>query len=177
MVPAMSPFEALGEQTRHNGRRGGRENHLGRSEPVKLGENRVLCLDALRKVLLDEDRAVERIGEVIGGTHARGCGLRIVEEALRGEITKPLSDEGTSFVDNVALGIVEGDLETAACKHDRPGATDQTGSDHGDAIVHIHSIFLLSARSSRRACEGPVQVTEPRSNTTVRSESASARSR
>src|SRR5262249_45029688 len=152
-------------------------NHLGRSEPVELGENRVLCLDALRKVLLDEDRAVERIGEVIGGADARGCGPRIVEGGLRRGVTKPPSGESMSFVVNVALGIVEGDLETAACKHDRPGATDQTGSDHGDAIVHIHSIFLLSARSSRNACEAPVHVMEPRSSTTVRSESASAKSR
>jgi hypothetical protein len=94
-----------------------------------------------------------------------------------GKIAQPLPNEHARGIDDIAADIVERDLEAAGRKHDRPRATDQTGSDHGDAIVHIHSIFLLSARSSRRACEGPVQVTEPRSNTTVRSESASARSR
>src|SRR5262245_36583408 len=73
--------------------------------------------------------------------------------------------------------LADKNLATAACEHDRPGAPNQTSSDHGNTIAHIHSTFLLSARSSRNACDGPIHVTGPRSSTTVRSESASARSR
>src|SRR6516164_9056286 len=69
--------------------------------------------------------------------------------------------EGARLRGDIEPDVIERDIEAAACKNNRPGATDQTGSDDGDAIFYIHSIFLLSARSSLNACEGPVQVTVP----------------
>ena len=173
----MPSFQIFRKQARHD-RRGGRgEDCLGRGEPVELGKNSALVLDALRQILLDEDGAMEGIGEIGGRAHACECGLRIIEEAVLGEIAQPLPNEHAGRIDDIAADVIERDLEAAGGKHDRPGATDQPGSDDGDAIVHIHSIFLLSVRSSRKARDGPVQVTKPRSSTTVRSESASARSR
>src|SRR5262249_13763937 len=101
----------------------------------------------------------------------------IIEEPLLGEVAQSLRYQAARLLGDIGRDIVERDVEGASCKHDRPGATDQTGSDDGDAILHIHSIFLLSARSSLSGGEGPVQVTAPRSSTTVRPESGSARSR
>ena len=140
-------------------------------------KDRALGLDALGQALLNEVRAVERIGKIGGEAHARRRGFGIIEEPLLGEVAQPLRHQAARLFGDIKPDIIERDVEGASCKHDRPGATDQTGSDDGDAILHIHSIFLLSARSSLSACEGPVQVTDPRSSTTVRSESASARSR
>src|SRR5262249_62214056 len=121
--------------------------------------------------------ASEHIAEIVGEAHACGGGRRIFQQPLLGEIAQPLHDQHARVLGDVARRIIERDLATTTCEHDRPGAPNQTGSDRGNTIVHIHSTFLLNARSSRNACEGPVHVTDPRSSTTVRSESASARSR
>src|SRR5262249_46964465 len=118
-----------------------------------------------------------RAGKLGGEAHARRCRFGIVNEPLLGEVAQPLRHQAARLLGDIEPDIIERDIEAAACKHNRPGATDQTGSDDGDAIIYIHSIFLLSARSSLNACEGPVQVTAPRSSTTVRSDRASARSR
>ena len=174
---AMAAFEAFREQARHDGRGGGGENGLGRGQAVEFGENRALRLDALRQALLNEVDGIERVGKIGGDPHARRCGFGIVDEPLLGEVAEPSRHQGARLLGDIEPGIIECHVEGASCEHDRPGATDQAGADDGDAIVHIHSIFLRSARSSLNACEGPLQVTEPRSSTTVRSDRASARSR
>ena len=174
---AMASLEALREQARHDGRGRGGENGFGRGKPVEFGKDRALGLDALGQALLNEVDGVERVGKIGGDPYARRCRLGIVDEPLLGEVAQSLGHQGARLLGEIEPDIVERDIEGAACKHDRPGAADQTGSDDGDAILHIHSIFLLSARSSLNACEGPVQVTAPRSSTTVRSDRASARSR
>src|SRR5262249_32769591 len=138
---------------------------------------RALRLDALRQALLNEVDGIERVGKIGGDPHARRCGFGIVDEPLLGEVAQPLRHQATRLLSDIEADIIERDVEGASCEHDRPGATDQAGADDGDAIVHIHSIFLRSARSSLNACEGPLQVTEPRSSTTVRSDRASTRSR
>jgi len=140
-------------------------------------KDRALGLDALGQALLNEVHSVERVDKIGCNPHARRRRFGIVEEPLLGEVAQSLRHQGARLLGDIEPDIIERDIEGAACKHDRPGAADQTGSDDGDAILHIHSIFLLSARSSRNACEGPVQVTAPRSSTTVRSDRASARSR
>ena len=134
-------------------------------------------LQLLGEVLLHKNRAIERIAQIAGEAHACGGGRRIFQESLLGKIFQALHDQHARVLGDVARRIIERHLATTCCEHDRPGAPNQTGSDHGNTIVHIHNAFLLSARSSRNACDGPVHVTDPRSSTTVRSESASARSR
>ena len=140
-------------------------------------KDRALGLDALGQALLNEVHSVERVGKIGGEAHARRCRFGIVDEPLLGEVAQSLRHQDARLLGDIEPDVIERDIEAAACKHNRPGATDQTGSDDGDAIFHIHSIFLLSARSSLNACEGPVQFTAPRSSTTVRSDRASARSR
>src|SRR5262249_57049257 len=115
--------------------------------------------------------------EIAGEAPARGGGRRIFHEPLLGEIFEPLHDQHARVLGDLARCIIERDLAATACEHDRPGAANQAGPDDGNPIVHIHSTFLLSARSPRNVCDGPVHVTAPRSSTTGWPERASARAR
>src|SRR5215510_1380628 len=112
-----------------------------------------------------------------GGGRQDRVRRRVVDEAVRRKLIEPFGDQRPRLVGYAGAGIVERDVAAAAREHDGPGATDEAGSDDGDAPPHIHNVFLLSTRSSLSICEAPVQVTVPRSSTTVRSDSASARSR
>ena len=149
----------------------------GAAEPVQLAEDLLLRLEHLRRALLHEGRARERIGEARGGAHPGHGRVRVRDQAVRRKLGKAFGHQRTCLLGDARDGIVERDLAAAAREHDGPGAADQPRSDDRNAFLHIHSVFLLSARSSLSICEAPVQVTAPRSSTTVRSESASARSR
>src|SRR5262249_2042369 len=133
--------------------------------------------EAFRRVLLHEGRASEGVGKASGCAHAGEGSARVFDQAVRGKLVERFGHQRPRLLGNAGAGIVERDIPAGACEHDRPGAADQARSDDGNTSAYIHSILLLSAKSSLSICEAPVQVTTPRSSTTVRSDSASARSR
>src|SRR5262249_42182133 len=131
----------------------------------------------LRGALLHEGRAGKRLGEACRHPHARGRCFGIRDQTQRGKFVQFLGHQPARLAGNAWSGIVERDIAAAAGEDDRPGAADEPRSHDGNAFVYSHGTFLLSARSSLSMDEAPVQVTVPRSSTTVRSASASARSR
>src|SRR5262249_3087357 len=103
---AMAAFEALREQVRHDGRGGGGENGVGRGQTVELGENRALRFDTLGQALLNEVRAVERIGKIGGEAHASRRGLGILEEPLLGEVAQPLRHQAARLLGDIGRDIM-----------------------------------------------------------------------
>ena len=191
---ARAAFQVFGEQARDD-RRGGRgEDRVGRGERIELGEDRALGIHRLRHVLLHVARAVERVGDALRGAHARGRAFRIGDEAVLRQLIEPLGDQPERVVGGAVDRIVQRGLPAGAREHHGPGAADQARSDDGDArhaLSFLSSSLPLrgrdqltstvsvvrSSRSSRSSFDCPVQLTAPRSRITVRSESASARSR
>src|SRR5262245_52705666 len=120
---------------------------------------------------------LERIRHACCGAHPRGNGGRVLDQTMGGQLLEPLGDELARLIGDAGSRIVERHIETAAREHDGPGASDKPRSDDCNPSIHSHSTFLLKSRSCFSKADAPVQVTEPRSSTTVRSYNASASSR
>ena len=178
---ARAALEVFGEQARHDRRRGRGQDRVGRRERVEFGEDRALGLDGLGHVLLHVARAVERVGDAFRRAHALRRAFRVGHEAMLRQFVEPFGDEPERLVGDAVDRVVHRGVPARAREHHGPGAADQARSDDGNAghvsSLHIHNFCRRSSRSSRSSFDWPVQVTAPRSRITVRSESASARSR
>src|SRR6266849_81884 len=134
-----------------------------RARPLSVCVNRLATIGA-----------VERVRHAFCRAHPRGG---VLDQAMREQFVEAFGHQGASLVGDARRRVVERHVEAGAGEDDGPGAADQARSDGCDALVHSHSSFLLNSRSCFSRVEAPVQVTEPRSSTTVRSDNASASSR
>ena len=90
----MATGEAFGEGGGQQPRGGAREDRVGRRHGVEPGENVALHLEPLRRVLLDVDRAVERLLQAAGlaDPGEDGLGRLTVQEVVRGEVAEDAGD-------------------------------------------------------------------------------------
>ncbi len=184
--------EALGEG-RGDDRRCRRSQHrCPRSRAVQALERGALDLEDLGAVLLDEIAALDGMLEGLGDDHPRCRPARVRDQPVRGQLVQPGADQRRGAVAGRIVGIPDPHRPVGAGEDLCPGPTDQPRSDDGDdghdgllwrddgyrePAGYSQSTWRRRSRFSLSAREGPTWVTAPRSSATVRSDSASARSR
>ena len=150
----------------------------GAASAIELGEHRALGLQRLGRVLLHVACAIERIGQACCRAHAGGGAFGVLHEAVLGKFVEPLGHQAAAPVSATpSTASYSATSQPPRAKHHGPGAADQARSDDCNAVGSHPQHFPSQFEIILQQLDAPVQVTEPRSSTTVRSDSASARSR
>ena len=172
----MTPREMLGELRRHDGRGRARQNGVGGGKPVEFGIDRLLHFDLFRTVLLDQADTVDGGFECGRYLDACQCFGGVIAQAMARELFKCFTAQCMTALGLAAHGVEQPDMPFGPGKDRGPCPANQPCTDNRN-VIHSHNTFRLNSISRESTSEGPVCCTSPRSSTTARSDSASARSR
>ena len=129
---ALAAFELLREAARDQRRGRGGKDRVRRGQPVELRKQRLLDLELLGRILLNEAGAGERVGHARRRAHALRGLFRIPGETVRGQIVQVPRDQRESLLCDARSRIVQGDPMPGAREDHGPGAADQACADDGN---------------------------------------------